>query len=344
VPEGDSIFRAARTLHRALAGHVVTRFETAYAPLARVDADTPIVGRTIERCESAGKHVLILFSAPEDVSKARDHANRVVSQPSRRLAPPSLDCARDALSNVERAEAGQGNTVTSEAKPHNSSSPARGGASIVLRTHMRMNGSWHLYRHAERWWRGQQAMRIRIDTADWVAVAFNVPVAEFVSERELERRGPVAALGPDLLSAPPFDRAEVIRRLYACGAMPIERALLDQRVIAGIGNIFKSEVLFLSGIHPETPTSSLGEAGLGKIVDVAETLLRSNVRESSGTMITTVRGLRQSLGRGGPTERLYVYGRAGHPCRRCGTPIQSWKRFDARSTYWCPECQKAGGR
>jgi endonuclease VIII len=301
VPEGDSIFRAARTLHRALAGHVVTRFETAYAHLARVDADAPIAGRTIVRCESAGKHVLIFFSG-----------------------------------------------------------------ALALRTHMRMNGSWHLYRQGERWWRGPQTMRIRIDTADWVAVAFDVPVAEFVNEPELARRGPVAALGPDLLAGRrgtssdlalgegggsakdlplQFDRQEAIRRLYACGAMPIDRALLDQRVLAGIGNIFKSEVLFVSGVHPDTPASALGEERLGQLVDVAQQLLRMNVAVGSGSGITTVRSLRQSIGRAGPDDRLYVYGRAGRPCRRCGTPVMMRKTgADARSTYWCPSCQTLSRR
>ena len=136
MPEGDTIFRAARTMHRALAGHAVTKFETAYAHLDRVNVDTPIAGRIIEKCESAGKHHLIVFSGD-----------------------------------------------------------------LILRTHMRMNGSWHFYRHGERWWRGPQAMRVRIDTADWVAVAFNVPVAEFVTSKQLATRDPVAQLGPDLLGS-----------------------------------------------------------------------------------------------------------------------------------------------
>src|SRR5918993_2397689 len=152
MPEGDTIFRAARSMHRVLAGHVVTRFETAYAHLERVAVDTPIVGRTIERVESVGKHLLIVLSGD-----------------------------------------------------------------LVLRTHMRMNGSWHLYRHGEKWWRGRHALRVRIDTAAWVAVAFNVPVAEFVSSRELETRDPVAQLGPDLLGAE-FDKDEAIRRIVASGA------------------------------------------------------------------------------------------------------------------------------
>src|SRR5688572_19822884 len=164
MPEGDSIFRAARSMHRVLAGHVVTRFETAYAHLDRVNVDTPIAGRIVEKCGSAGKHHLIVFSGD-----------------------------------------------------------------LILRTHMRMNGSWHLYRHGERWWRGPQAMRIRIDTADWVAVAFDVPVAEFVTSKQLATRDPVAQLGPDLLGAG-FDRDEAIRRIVASGARPIAMTLLDQRI------------------------------------------------------------------------------------------------------------------
>src|SRR5215207_5129658 len=170
MPEGDSIFRAARSLHKVLAGHVVTRFETAYAHIDRVNVDTPIAGRTVEKCESAGKHLLIRFSGD-----------------------------------------------------------------LILRTHMRMNGSWHLYRHGERWWRGEHAMRVRIDTAEWVAVAFNVPVAEFVTASQLARRGPVAELGPDLLGET-FERAEAIRRIVASGHRAIAQTLLDQRIVAGIGN------------------------------------------------------------------------------------------------------------
>src|SRR6185503_10680893 len=196
MPEGDSIFRAARSLHRVLAGHAVTRFETAYAHLDRVNVDTPIVGRTVEKVESAGKNILMHFSGD-----------------------------------------------------------------LILRSHMRMNGSWHLYRHNERWWRGQHMMRIRIDTADWVAVAFNVPVAEFVTPRELETRDPVATLGPDLLGAA-FDRDQAVRGIIASGHRAIAATLLDQRIVAGIGNIYKSEILFLAGVHPEIPSSAVPQPQL----------------------------------------------------------------------------------
>ncbi len=261
-------------MHRVLAGHAVTRFETAYAHLDRVNVDTPIVGRTIERIESAGKHHLIVFSGE-----------------------------------------------------------------LILRTHMRMNGSWHLYRHGERWWRGPQAMRIRIDTADWVAVAFNVPVAEFVTPKQLTTSDPVAKLGPDLLGAA-FDRDEAVRRLTASAHLPIAASLLDQRLVAGIGNVYKSEVLFLGGVNPFTPTGAVEKDTLEQLLDRARALLGDNVIEGTSGQIQTYRNLRQTNRSMDPDQNLWVYGRAGKPCRRCGTPIEMRKMgIEARSTYWCPRCQ-----
>jgi endonuclease-8 len=274
MPEGDTIFRAARSLHKVLAGHVVTRFETAYAHIDRVNVDTPIVGRVVEKCEAAGKHILIRFAGD-----------------------------------------------------------------LILRTHMRMNGSWHLYRHGERWWRGPQAMRVRIDTADWVAVAFNVPVAEFVTPRQLETTDPVAKLGPDLLGVT-FDRDEAIRRIIASGDRPIAMTLLDQRIVAGIGNVYKSEVLFLTRVHPDVPSSSVTLPVLEAMMDTARGLLRDNVIEGSSPRIQTYRNLRQLNAATEHDESLWVYGRRGKPCRKCATPIEMKKMgIEARSTYWCPNCQ-----
>jgi endonuclease-8 len=274
MPEGDTIFRAAQSLHRVLAGHAVTRFETAYAHLDRVDVDTPIVGRVIEKCHSAGKHLLIVFSGD-----------------------------------------------------------------LILRTHMRMSGSWHLYRHGERWWLSEQMMRIRIDTADWVAVAFKVPVAEFVTAKQLATRDPVAQLGPDLLGET-FDRDDAIRRIIASGHRAIAQTLLDQRILAGIGNIYKSEVLFMSGVHPETPSSAVPLATLERMMDVARGVLRDNVVDGSSPRIQTYRNLRQLSAATEHDESVWVYGRRGKPCRKCGTAIEMKKMgIEARSTYWCPKCQ-----
>lgn len=276
MPEGDTIFRTARTLQKVLAGHRATSFDTAYAHLARVNDDGPIAGRRIERCEAAGKHVLIRFEGD-----------------------------------------------------------------LILRTHMRMNGSWHVYRHGERWWRGPQAMRVRIDTADWVAVAFDVPVAEFVTAKQLASTDPVAALGPDLLQ-PAFDRDEAMRRVRAAGALPIAQALLDQRLVAGIGNVYKSEVLFLARVHPETPASAVAQDALERMMDLAQSLLQANVVDGTPAAIQTYRSLRRTDRRSDPEDSLWVYSRAGRPCRRCGAAIQSTKvGLDARATYWCPTCQAA---
>ena len=274
MPEGDTIYRAARNMHRVLAGHAVTRFETAYAHLDRVNVDTPLVGRTIERVESAGKHHLIVFSGD-----------------------------------------------------------------LILRTHMRMNGSWHLYRHGERWWRGPQSMRVRVDTADWVAVAFNVPVAEFVTPKELATKDPVAKLGPDLLGRD-FDRDEAVRRLVASAHQPIAMSLLDQRLVAGIGNIYKSETLFLAGVNPFTPAAAVPKDVLEKLLDIARGLLQDNVVEGTSPRIQTYRNLRMTNPASNHDESLWVYGRAGKPCRKCGSAIEMKKMgLEARSTYWCSTCQ-----
>jgi endonuclease-8 len=274
MPEGDTIFRAARSMHRVLAGHIVTRFETAYAHLDRVNVDTPITGRTIEAVKSAGKHHLIVFSGD-----------------------------------------------------------------LILRTHMRMNGSWHLYRHGEKWWRGPQAMRVRIDTADWVAVAFNVPVAEFVTPKELATKDPVAKLGPDLLGAE-FDRDEAVRRLIASAHQSIALSLLDQRLVAGIGNVYKSEVLFLSGVNPFTPAGAVPRETLEQMMDLARRLLTDNVIDGTSGQIQTFRNLRQTNRSIDPDQNLWVYGRGGKPCRKCGTAIKMKKMgIEARSTYWCSRCQ-----
>src|SRR5262245_25362024 len=179
MPEGDTIFRSARTLHRVFAGKVVTRFESVYPALTRVAEDRPIVGRTIESVSSRGKHLLFTFSGD-----------------------------------------------------------------LILRTHMRMSGSWHVYPAGARWQRPARDMRIVVGTADAVAVAFNVPIAEFLTARDAARTGPLQSLGPDLLD-PSFDRDEARRRIRARGRDAIADVLLNQRVIAGIGNEFKSEILFL---------------------------------------------------------------------------------------------------
>ena len=271
MPEGDTIYRAARTLHRALAGVVVTAFETHLAQLAVVDRRAPLTGRSVVDVSARGKHLLMQFSGD-----------------------------------------------------------------LFLRSHMRMHGSWHLYRPGERWRARRIDARIVITTPEWIAIAFNVSDAEFVSGEELERHARVTALGPDLLS-PDFDRNEARKRLRDTPSRHIAEAILRQQSMAGLGNVFKSEVLFLCGVDPATAVEAVPDAMLDCLIDRGRALITLNVAER------TVIGLqgqgRNTTGRLNPAERLWVYGRAGKPCFKCGTPIRSASETEGRRTYWCPGCQ-----
>jgi endonuclease-8 len=210
---------------------------------------------------------------------------------------------------------------------------------------MRMNGSWHLYRPGAAWQRPARDMRILVETAGAVAVGFNVPIAELLSNRQLERHKEIGALGPDLLAGAgerydyAVDTAEIVRRMRACGSCPIADVLLNQRVVAGIGNVFKSEILFAAGIDPFTPAASLADADLERLVGIARDQLAASVLDGSKTLSrSTGRRPTRSLD---PGAALWVYSRGGKPCRRCGTPIVSRKTgLDARLTYWCEQCQK----
>ena len=274
MPEGDTIFRAARTLHRALAGKFVTRFETQLPQLARVDYDTPLAGRVVESVESHGKWICMRFSGD-----------------------------------------------------------------LTLLTHMLMSGSWHIYRPGETWQRSRQQMRIAIYTEDFVAVAFQVPIAEFHTSESLSRQGSLRLLGPDVL-APEFDEATAAGLLRQRPEREIGVALLTQSILAGLGNVFKSEVCFASGVNPFRLCASLSQAEAELLTATARKFMSSNVAETSGDRIVTWTGLRRTTGRSDPSERLWVYKRRAEPCRKCGTPIKARKQgTDARITFWCPQCQ-----
>ena len=269
MPEGDTIYRAARTLHAALAGQVVTRFETVFPQLARVDHDAPLAGRTVERVVSEGKNLVMDFSGD-----------------------------------------------------------------LHLRTHMRMNGSWHIYRPGERWRKRRSDMRIVLETDAWVAVAFNVPVAEFHDARSLARQEDLLRIGPDFLGEE-FNFAEALRRIRERAGSEIADVLLNQRVVSGIGNEYKSELLFISRINPFALVSSLSDDQVMLILKSSRKIMLANVNKRSAARITTF-----SLD---PRAQQYVYGRGGKPCRKCGTPVAYAKQGkDARGTYWCPKCQPPG--
>jgi endonuclease-8 len=213
----------------------------------------------------------------------------------------------------------------------------RFASGVTLRTHMRMSGSWHIYRIGERWQRPRSDMRIVIETADFQAVAFVVHEAELIKGRELEKR--LDRLGPDVLAAD-FDPQLAAARVLAAGARPMCDVLLDQTVLAGLGNVFKSELLFLARVHPARHASTVDPATALMICERAAELLRVNVKGGAEDGIVTYHGMRRTTGRSDPGDRLWVYSRGGRPCRECGTPI-AWQRMGqhARSTYHCPRCQ-----
>ncbi len=278
MPEGDTIYRAARTLGQVLEGKVVTRFETTFAPLSSIDDSTPVKGRTVEKAESRGKWLLIHLSGD-----------------------------------------------------------------LVLVTHMLMSGSWHIYRAGERWQRPRREMRVVIAVAEFEAVAFNVPVAKFYTARTLERNSAIPKLGPDLLGTE-FASHEARARLIAHRDEEIANVLLNQRVMAGLGNVYKSEVLFACGVHPFRLVSALRPAEIDCILERARTFLEANVKDVMDGRMVTYTGLRRTTRASDPGARLWVYRREGKECRRCGATILMQRQGQgARSTYWCPDCQPGSG-
>ena len=196
---------------------------------------------------------------------------------------------------------------------------------LELRTHLRMNGSWHRYRPGERWRRPPSRARLVLEVPGAVAVCFDAPVVELFEERAEALHPSLRHLGPDLL-APDLDSDEVLRRFRdpARATAPIAQALLDQRVLAGIGNIWRNETLFAERIDPLTPLADLDDDTLRRIVATARRLLTASAKLGPG--------------RAGPMQ---VYRRTGRPCRRCGTAIRSQPLPGEipRTTYWCPTCQ-----
>lgn len=196
-----------------------------------------------------------------------------------------------------------------------------GGLSI--RVHLRMTGSWHAYRPGQRWTRAAAGARVVIGTQDWVVVCFNAPDVTVGSDPDAE----LTHLGPDLCD-PRADIAAAVARFdrFIRPTTPIGVALLDQRVAAGIGNVYKCEVLHLCGIDPARMLEDVDAAQRRALIALASQLLIANL--GPGPRTTTPEG-------------LAVYGRDGEPCRRCGAEIQRIRQGGdrPRSTWWCPGCQ-----
>jgi endonuclease-8 len=275
MPEGDTIFRTARALTRALAGKPITAFRSNYALLTRFNDDTPLAGQTVERVEARGKWMLTYFS---------------------------------------------------------------GGG--ILATHLLMSGSWHIYRPGERWQVAAAHMRIVIENSDYLAVGFHVPVAQMHTAQSLVRDRRIPQPAMDVLRGE-FDADAALNRMMACANEEVADVLLHQEVLAGVGNVFKSEICFVNGVNPFCKVAVLRRDEVEALVRTSQRLVAANVLEDSGERIVTYRGQqRRTTHRSQPGESLWVYGRRGEPCRCCGEPIRSRLQGpDARVTFWCGSCQ-----
>jgi endonuclease-8 len=198
---------------------------------------------------------------------------------------------------------------------------------ITVHTHLRMDGSWRVRPARERIG-GSHRIRLVLANDTWQAVGYQLGIVEVLPTAQ--EASVVGHLGPDLLG-PDWDEAEAARRLRAVPARAIGEALLDQRNLAGIGNIFLTEMLFLRGISPWRPVGEV--ADLDALLELGRRLLEAN-KDRIGQVTTGVRR------RG---EETWVYGRAGQPCRRCGTTVRRAEQGGAgeeRVRFWCPRCQR----
>ena len=250
MPEGDVLYRTASTLQRWLAGREVTDATTAAKPM---------VGHTVEKVESNGKHLLIRFDSGH-----------------------------------------------------------------LLHTHLRMTGSWHVYSTGERWQRPPSQARVTLTCGRRIAVCFNAPIVELLEPGAEANHPSLAGLGPDILDQPLHvdeirKRARRRPRDTALGEL-----LLDQRVVAGIGNVWRCEALFLEGHNPWTPVSSLTDDQLDALISTAGRIMSESLGPFTGR------------------PQRWVYRRTNRPCRRCGTPIKSRGQGEqSRTAYWCPTCQSS---
>ncbi len=198
----------------------------------------------------------------------------------------------------------------------------------TLHTHLRMEGTWRVFGHGQRWPSGADfEVRVVLAAETRTAVGFRLPVVELLPTAD--EHTVVGHLGPDLLGDD-WDLDEAIRRLRSNSQRSIGEALQDQRNLAGIGTLYRAEILFLQGIHPRSPIEAVPD--LARICVRARQLLLAN---SGRPQQTTTGNLRHG-------QRQYVFERPGQPCRRCGTPIQVEKfgpRGQERLSYWCPRCQ-----
>ncbi|WP_425397134.1 Fpg/Nei family DNA glycosylase [Aeoliella sp.] len=198
----------------------------------------------------------------------------------------------------------------------------------VVHGHCGMTGSWHIYPHGQAWLKPARRAALVLQTDELSVVFFNPKTLELLTPSGLRRHRFLSRLGPDLLGDQ-LDVDEVIERFRTRNHRPIGEVVMDQTACCGIGNIYKSELLFLQNIDPFAPVAILDDLALRDLIDLARDLMQHNLQGSNRTT--------RFAGDGG---KLWVYGRRGEPCYLCGMAIQLRRQGDlGRTTYWCSECQ-----
>ncbi|MEE4279243.1 MAG: DNA-formamidopyrimidine glycosylase family protein [Halieaceae bacterium] len=201
---------------------------------------------------------------------------------------------------------------------------------LSVHSHLGMTGSWHIYPRGERWRKPAQRAALALRFASHDLVCFSPKLIELDSTRRIRRNRFVEGLGPDLL-AEDFDEEEALRRLRDHGRLPIGEALMAQQLVAGIGNVYKSEILFMNRLDPFAPVARFEDAVLLECLRSSRRFMRRNLE-----------GLRRKFRGSTLGDRLWVYRRRGLPCLECATPIEMRRQGEAaRSTYFCPRCQAA---
>jgi endonuclease VIII len=249
MPEGDTIFRTAERLRKALQGKRVVS--------ARPDQLKRLAGQTVIDVQPVGKHLMIRFDN-----------------------------------------------------------------GLTLHTHMRMRGVWQVYPRGGKAARPDWQVKAILETDDVIAACFAAPVVELIRDESSH----VGHLGPDILGDD-WDVRSVVRRTRSLGAAAIGEVMLDQRVTAGIGNVYRCEALWRCNVNPWKPVDRLSDEVLASLFETARQAMRANLDGNPGRRFP-------GYGRGA------VHGRGGRPCPRCGTPIKVRALGEhARLAYWCPGCQ-----
>lgn len=297
MPEGDSVWRSAAQLHKALAGQTLTASDFRVPRFATLN----LAGWTVSEIVPRGKHLLIRVQGPAKGSPGR---------------------ADDGGANDGGASPGGASSDRQE---------------LTIHSHLKMEGAWQLYPPGGRWRKPAFTARCVLRTAVADAVGFSLGTLEVV--RTADEDKVVGHLGPDLLG-PDWDPAEAEQRIRAAPDVPIGVALLDQRNLAGIGNIYRCEACFLSGMHPATPVSAVRD--LRTLMRNAKQLLEVNLGPGRRVTILNPRGL--PVGRMAGRPGYWVYRREHQPCLKCGTPIRRGvlgkpNGEEERDIYFCPQCQ-----